>query len=748
VRGVIQGVGFRPFVYRAARAETLSGWVQNEAAAVRIEVQGTTAALERFVQTLRERHPQQARVDHLEVTEVATQEAEAETDFVIRSSHAAAAPRPSIPADLATCPECLGEINTPAERRYRYPFTNCTACGPRWSIIVQLPYDRPRTSMRSFALCDACRAEYENPADRRFHAQPIACPRCGPRLELLAVNGASLAVGEAALAQAVAAVQRGEVLALKGLGGFQLLVDATSEAAVQRLRARKQRPDKPLAVMLASLPEVQGRCHVSVAEAQALASPAAPILLLRRRDDQDAANDIAPAVAPGNPYLGAMLPYTPLHHLLLAAVGRPVVCTSGNLAEEPMATDTDAALTRLAGIADAVLTHDRPIVRPVDDSVARVGAGGLQLLRRARGYAPLPIRLGRDGPTILAVGGHLKNTVALRLGPEAILSPHIGDLDNSLSLAVHSRTIDDLLEFFAARPEVVACDLHPDYASTPLAERLAAQWNASLVRVQHHHAHVAACAAEHGIDQPVLGFAWDGTGYGSDGTAWGGEMLICQRAEFRRVAHLRTFLLPGGDRAAREPRRAAFGLLYEMLGAECGEWARAWFAPEEVRLLLTALGRPRLFPRTSSMGRLFDAVAVLCGLPLRVSFEGQAAMALEFAVDPHERIAYPFPLSGAMPAVADWEPLVRAAIADRRAGVPVSSIAARFHNALVELAVAIARQAGYSDVVLTGGCFQNALLSERVSARLAAEGFRVYSHREVPPGDGGIALGQIWVAAC
>lgn len=769
VRGVVQGVGFRPFVYNAARSRGLAGWVQNEADTVRIEVRGPVADLETFSESLRCDLPPQARIDAMEVTR-SEAAGDGQPEFVIRPSAGEGKPRPTIPADLATCHACLAEILAPGERRHEYPFTNCTNCGPRWSIIVALPYDRPRTGMAGFRMCRECEAEYRDPADRRFHAQPIACPQCGPRLELLDADGRSKSVGPPSLDAAVRAVRTGQVVALKGLGGFQLLVDATDPQAVAMLRQRKRRPDKPLALMFSSLDEVRMRCEVGEEEARALASPQSPILLLRRRSDAGRMDDLAGEVAPGNPYLGVMLPYTPLHHLLMRRIARPVVCTSGNLSEEPMAVDTHDALARLGRIADVFLVHDRPIVRPVDDSVARLTPDGLQLLRRARGYAPMPIDLGFSGPTVLAVGGHLKNTVALALGAQVVVSQHVGDLDNVASLDLHERTIQDLVEFFRVVPEVVACDLHPDYGSTRCAERLASQWNVPLVRVQHHHAHVAACMAEHRLEGPVLGLSWDGTGYGTDGTVWGGEALECggtkrgtglicaQRPSgrsgkldlspfsFRRVAHLRTFPLPGGDRAVREPRRCALGVLFEVFGPKAAEYAADWFSLKELEALVRMLGRPRLCPRTSSLGRLFDAVAALCGLPAVVSFEGQAAMALEFAADPTCDEAYPLPLSDADPAIADWEPMLRAILADRQAGMPLARTSARFHNALAGLAATIARRWGGERVVLSGGCFQNVTLSDRVREQLQAAGLRVYSHRLVPPNDGGIALGQAAIA--
>lgn len=776
VRGVVQGVGFRPFVYNAARARGLAGWVRNEADVVRIEVEGGALDVAAFLDTLRNDSPPQARIDTIDVDECSPNRAtgleRAAAVFQIRPSEGGAAPQPTLPADLATCDACLAEIRNPAERRYQYPFTNCTNCGPRWSIIRQLPYDRPRTSMAEFAMCDDCRGEYREPADRRFHAQPIACPRCGPTLQLLDSEGTPTATGTAALMAAVEALRAGRIVAVKGLGGFQLLVDATGTDAVVRLRKRKHRPDRPLAVMFPSLAAVLQCCEVSEAEARTLGSHEAPILLLRRHADLPTGGDsagqssqppaVVAAVAPGNPYLGAMLPYTPLHHLLTAAVARPLVCTSGNVSEEPMAIHTEDALRRLAGVADLLLTHDRPIVRPVDDSVARIGPDGFQVLRRARGYAPLPIALPWAAPTILAVGGHLKNTVALSLGrivgpTPVVISQHVGDLDHVLSIEVFRQAIEDLVTFFEVAPEAVACDLHPDYASTRHAEALAARWHVPLVRVQHHQAHVAACMAEHGLEGPVLGLAWDGTGYGADGTVWGGEAMVCQGGDFHRVAHLRTFSLPGGDRAARQPRRSALGLLFEFLGEQAADTVSDWFSPSERNTLVQLLARGLHSPRTSSMGRLFDAVAALCGLSATVSFEGQAAMALEFAADPAVADAYPLPLvvstAAAEPprheraAVADWEPLVRAVLADCRAAVPIGMISGRFHNALAQLSVAIARHGGCKQVILSGGCFQNALLTQRVRARLLEAGFSVAMHRRVPPGDGGIALGQIFVAA-
>jgi hydrogenase maturation protein HypF len=771
---VVQGVGFRPFVYRLACQRGLTGWVRNESDAVRLEIAGPTDRVSDFLGSLQREAPPQARIDSVEIEELSATSSELTTErgFEIYAGPDSANPQPTIPADLATCHDCGKEIADPSQRRYRYPFTNCTNCGPRWSIIRQLPYDRLRTSMAEFPLCPACRREYDNPADRRFHAQPVACPACGPQLSLLDPRGHELSTGDTALRVAAAALSKGQIMALQGLGGFQLLADATDVHAVAQLRIRKHRPDRPFALMFPSLDAVRTDCLVSVEEARELLSPAAPILLVRRiafrplvpEETSSFASDlpsaIAANVAPGNPYLGVMLPYTPLHHLLTQAVARPLVCTSGNLSEEPIAIEIDDALRRLGGvgrkagpaIADLLLVHNRPIVRPVDDSVARVMAGGLQVLRRARGFAPLPLKLNLSGPTILAVGGHLKNTVGLALrGPRpiaAVLSQHIGDLNNPLSLSVFQRAIDDLLEFFAVKPHAVACDLHPDYASTRYAEELAGRWQIPLFRVQHHHAHVAACMAEHGIDEPVLGLSWDGTGYGTDGTIWGGEALLCQGASVRRVAHLRNFSLPGGDNAARQPRRSALGVLFEIMGTPAMEHVRPWFSAGEQQTFASMLARSVNCPRTSSMGRLFDAVAALCGFEREVTFEGQAAMNLEFAADADFQESYSIPLRASGDGlIADWEPMLRQILAEHHENEPAARVSARFHNGLAQLAVELSRDVGCDNVVLTGGCFQNALLTQRVRERLLDAGFHVYMHQQVPPGDGGIALGQIYVAA-
>ncbi|MBN1210629.1 MAG: carbamoyltransferase HypF [Myxococcaceae bacterium] len=744
VQGVVQGVGFRPFVHAAATARGLAGWVRNRTDGVRIEVEGPAPLVEDFQRALEREAPPAARLARIYVEQQAPRY---EEDFHILDSDPGAPPRPSVPADLATCPECLAEVATPGERRFRYPFTNCTRCGPRWSLIESLPYDRARTAMQRFAMCADCEAEYRDARDRRFHAQPIACPACGPSVRLLTPEGRQLGEGEAALRGAVEGVLAGRVLALQGLGGFQLLVDATSPEAVARLRQRKRRPEKPFAVMFPSLVALRAACMPTPAEEAMLTSPAAPILLLRKPPPGSARALVAETVAPGNPWLGALLPYTPLHRLLLELAERPLVCTSGNLSDEPLCTEPAEALERLHGVADLFLVHDRPILRPVDDSVARMGPDGPLVLRRARGYAPLPLSLGADIPCLLGLGGQLKGTVSLSTGDQVVVSQHLGDLGSLEGSRLLERTVEDLLRLLEARPVAIACDLHPDYASTRLGERLAASWGVPLLRVQHHHAHIAAGMAEHGLSGPVLGLAWDGAGLGADGTLWGGEALVVEGARFRRVAHLRPFRLPGGERALREPRRAALGLLHELDGTVATHLREA-FTPREADVLAAMLERGLQSPLTTSMGRLFDAVAALSGVRAQAGFEGQAAMALEFAAGEHEAEApYPLPLRNGEPAVADWEPLIQALLVDRERGAPASLMAGRFHAALVRLAEALALRVGLPHVVLSGGCFQNLRLLRDTQARLRAHGFEVWTPRQYPPNDGGLSLGQLAVAA-
>jgi hydrogenase maturation protein HypF len=711
----------------------LRGWVLNSAQGVFIEVEGAADRVREFVLRLEREKPRRAVIRSVECSYL---EANGYDRFEIRESTEAGGKSVLILPDVATCAECVHEIFDPLNRRYGYPFTNCTNCGPRFSIIESLPYDRAHTSMKKFAMCPECEREYHDPLDRRFHAQPNACPRCGPQLELWDAHGAVLSRRNDALLEAARIVREGNILALKGVGGFQLIVDAGSEAAVRRLRARKHREEKPFALMAPTLAGARELCTVSEEEEHLLLSAESPIVLLRRKGPI-----FSPAVAPGNPFLGIMLPYSPLHHLLMAELGFAVVATSGNLSDEPICIDENEALERLGGIADFYLVHDRPVVRHMDDSIARIVLGREQLLRRARGYAPFPIHVRTPLPTILAVGAHVKTSVALSVGTEIFISQHIGDLETAAAHAAFRQTAADLPRLYDATPEAAASDMHPDYLST----QFAAQLPAPLYRVQHHFAHVLSCMAENELEPPALGVAWDGTGFGPDGTIWGGEFLLATGAGFERIAHLRQFRLPGGDAAVKEPRRSALGVLFEIFGDQCWEHDNPHgdFAKADSRLLRQMLAKKINAPLTSSAGRLFDAVASLAGLRRRCSFEGQAAMELEFAVDPKVVDAYPFEVRDGPPHVIDWEPMIVALLRDVRRDAGAGVIAARFHNTLAEIIVAIARKTGEESVVLTGGCFQNRWLTERAVDRLRAAGFDPHWHQRIPPNDGGIALGQI-----
>ncbi len=751
VRGAVQGVGFRPFIYRLAAELGLAGWVNNSSQGVQIEVEGDQERLDQFLLRIEAERPPRSFIQSLEATLL---DPVGYTGFEVRHSDDAGAKTALVLPDIATCPDCLREIFDPANRRYRYPFTNCTNCGPRFSIIEALPYDRATTTMRGFVMCPECQAEYDDPLDRRFHAQPNACPRCGPRLELWSPGGEVLAGGDEALRDAADAIRCGEIVAVKGLGGFHLMVDARNEAAVARLRRHKAREAKPFALMFPTLAAIRAECDVAPLEERLLRSPEAPIVLLRRSWAAEAQRTlIAGNVAPGNPYLGVMLPYTPLHHLLMVELGFPVVATSGNRTDEPICTDEREALVRLAGIADLFLVHNRPIARHVDDSVVRVALGRELVLRRARGYAPLPVHSGAGGPPVLAVGAHLKNTVAITRGSQVFLSQHIGDLETPQALAAVERVVRSFAGLYEWAPEVVACDMHPDYRSTRFARQTAAAHGAPVVPVQHHYAHVLACMAENELEGPLLGISWDGTGYGLDGTIWGGEFLRVGEGGFERAAYLRPFRLPGGEAAVREPRRAAAGLLYEVFGQalfEMGDLAplRA-YSRQELAVLGRMLERGINAPWTSSAGRLFDAVAALLGLRQLARFEGQAAMELEWALDEAaDGGPYPFLLRQHSPAlVVDWEPMLRAIVEQIRAGEPAGKIAAQFHTTLAAMIVAVAERIGEPRVVLTGGCFQNIALLARAVRQLQAAGFRPYWHQRIPPNDGGIALGQAVAAA-
>jgi len=744
VRGTVQGVGFRPFVHQVATRLGLRGWVRNDAEGVLIRAVGSSSAVAEFLQALRTEAPAAARVQDIEGVRAGTRDDEALAAFAIAPSGPAGMPAATaLPPDLAICPDCRRELLDPRDRRHRYPFINCTQCGPRYSIVERLPYDRPNTTMRAFRMCPQCGAEYLSSRNRRFHAQPNACPACGPRITLRAPSGEGLG-GEAALGEAVAVLSRGEVLAVKGIGGYHLMVDAGNDAAVAELRRRKHRDEKPFAVMFPDMEALRLAAESSAAEEELLGSPAAPIVLLRRRP----AAALAPSLAPGNPWVGAFLPYSPLHLLLLAAFGRPVVATSGNLAEEPLCTDCTEAHVRLAGIAGTFLDHDRPIAHPVDDSVVRVSAAGPVLLRRARGYAPAPLRLpGTADGSWLCVGAQMKSTVAVAAGDQLVLSPHIGDLDAAPTQAVFRRTVAVLGEIHGSKFTRVVCDRHPDYASTLYARATGLPCTA----VQHHLAHVLACLLEHHRRADgVLGVAWDGTGFGEDGTVWGGEFILLRKGEALRFARVRPFRLPGGEAAIRDGRRVALGLAHAADRTAFLPLARRLgFTENESGLLDTMLERGVNSPFASSAGRLFDAAGALLGIGTHNQFEGQIPLALEAAASFHcgPAATLPFPLrpvihGGGACAELDWEPLIAALGSGRAKGIDPSGLAASFHQALADGIVAAARAAGAGTVALGGGCFQNARLLELASAGLASAGFEVLIPRELPPNDGAIAAGQ------
>jgi hydrogenase maturation protein HypF len=751
VRGVVQGVGFRPFVWNLATRLRLSGSVYNTSGAVIIEVEGERKALDMFAAALRQEAPRLARIDAVEETAL---DAVGDEGFRIVESRAVEGDYQPIAPDAATCAACVADILDPGNRRHGYPFTNCTNCGPRFTIIEDIPYDRPLTTMRHFAMCDVCRQEYEDPADRRFHAQPNACPVCGPRLWYTDPLGTELSGDPIELA--AEAIARGEIIALKGLGGFQLCCDAADDAAVTRLRDRKHRPAKPFAVMCADLATVRRVCDVSNAETELLEGSIRPIVLLRRRRDR-AATPLADSVAPGLDELGVMLPYTPVHHLLLRASGRRLVMTSGNVSEEPIAKDNAESVRRLSSIADGFLLHDRDIYARYDDSVVRVVDGVPRMIRRARGYCPLPVRVESSDGQVLALGAHLKNTFCVLRDGNAFTGPHIGDLDSPRTLAHHDEALRTYLRLFRTSPATVAADLHPDYASTRIAERW---WDAGagVVRVQHHHAHIASVLAEHGLRGTVLGVALDGVGLGPDNAVWGGEFLLCDERSYRRVGHIAPVRQPGRDACAREGWRMA--IAYLAAAGELDDTPPSWFAraagaPDERRWrLVSRLARSDAAPITTSAGRLFDAVASLLGVAQESTFEAEAAMRLEAlaasAGDPSAMAHIDIGLDGD-PAVLDTVELVRTLFLERQRGGSPAMLAAVFHESLARgiasACVRLGADHGVNRIALSGGVFQNALLLSRVALLLRENGLFVYTNQQVPANDGGISLGQALVAA-
>ena len=774
IQGAVQGIGFRPFVYRLATELRLTGWVNNNAQGVAIAVEGNQQQLDLFLERLQAEKPARSQIH--QITQTWCEPVNYQTFEIHESTDNSSIKTAVILPDMATCDDCLRDIFNAKNRRYRYPFTNCTNCGTRYSIIKTVPYDRHNTTMHKFQMCAACQAEYDHPLDRRFHAQPNACPKCGPHVELWDRDGNLFSIANQALLDSTQAIRRGKILAIKGLGGFHLVVDADNEEAIAKLRERKHRPHKPFALMYPNLGSIRQDCQVSELEAQLLTSPEAPIVLLQKL------NKGIKYLVSDNAYIGVMLPYTPLHHLLMAELQFPIVATSGNLSDEPLCIDNQEAIASLGNIADLFLVHNRDIAQPVDDSVVRVIADRPVILRRARGYVPAPIPnyslefrsppapLKKRGELIqvplfkgdakgmgikpllvadrriLALGGHLKNAIALSINNSIILSQHIGDLEMAKSFEHFQRIIHRLSDTYEFQPEAIACDAHPDYLSSQYARKLSQSLQVPLITVQHHYAHVLACLADNQISPPVLGIAWDGTGYGTDGTIWGGEFLKITDSGFARVAHLRKFPLLGGDKAAKEPRRVALGILWEIFGDRLWDldlYPLKSFTSSELAIFKTLLTKQSHMIQTSSMGRLFDAVASLLGICQVTSFEGQAAIALEHMCDETTDDFYPMVKND---LEIDWSSLIKFILEDMKNQTAIATIATKFHNSLVEAIVLVVNHVGIEKIVLTGGCFQNRYLTERAMTKLQQLGFQTYIHHQIPPNDGGLAVGQIMAA--
>jgi hydrogenase maturation protein HypF len=758
VRGIVQGVGFRPFVYGLAVKHNLKGWVYNTSEDVRIELEGTAEAIRQFERELKTKAPPLARIENVTVE---YHPPRGYKNFEIRQSQAQEGKYQLISPDVATCQACLGELLNPEDRRYRYPFTNCTNCGPRFTIIEDMPYDRPKTTMRYFQMCPQCQVEYDNPLDRRFHAQPNACPKCGPQVELVDNQG-NLITESNPIAAASQILKEGKVVAIKGLGGFLLACDATNDTVIKTLRQRKKRSSKPFAIMVATVEEAKKHCYVSPEEENLLTSPQSPIVLMRWREDSSVSREIAPNLK----FLGVMLPYTPLHHILLRDTGLPLVMTSGNLSEEPIARDNDEALRRLSGIADYFLVHNRDIYSRYDDSVAILERGTSQLIRRARSYAPYPIRLQFEAKQVLGCGAEEKNTFCLTKDNYAFLSQHIGDMENMETLEHFDSTISLYKRLFHVEPEIIAYDLHPDYLATKYAQELS-ESGMKLVPVQHHHAHIASCMADNGLESPVIGVALDGTGMGADGNIWGGEFLVADYRNFRRVGHLEYLPLPGGDAAIKRPYRTAIGYILTLLGENAlnavivNEEKQSQLASigqvtkVEVEVIKSQIERKINSPVSSSMGRLFDAISAMLGIRGEIDYEGQAAVELEMAAYEedyaHVKESYPYRIvENEELRIVHLRDLLSAIIKDFREGVSKGRISVKFHNTVAqminEMCHLIANETGIRQLALSGGVFQNRLLLRKTVSLLESGGFQVFTHRQVPCNDGGISLGQAVIA--
>jgi hydrogenase maturation protein HypF len=758
VRGIVQGVGFRPFVYGLAIKHNLKGCVYNTSEDVRIEIEGGTEAVEQFERELETKVPPLAKIENISVEH---HQPLGYKDFEIRRSYAQEGKYQLISPDVATCQPCLDELLNREDRRYRYPFTNCTNCGPRFTIIEDMPYDRPKTTMRFFQMCPQCQAEYDSPLDRRFHAQPNACPKCGPQVELVDNHGNPVNKANP-INVASQLLKEGKIVAIKGLGGFLLACDATNGTAVKTLRQRKKRPSKPFAIMVVTIDEAQRHCHVSAEEEKLLMSPQSPIVLMRWRGESSVCQEVAPDLK----FLGVMLPYTPLHHILLRDAGLPLVMTSGNLSEEPIARDNDEALRRLSGIADYFLIHNRDIYSRYDDSVAVVEKGISQLVRRARGYAPYPIRLPFKVKQVLGCGAEEKNTFCLTRDNYAFVSQHIGDMENMETLQHFENTLSLYKRLFHIELEIVAHDLHPDYLTTKYARELGYP-DTKLVPVQHHHAHIASCLSDNGLEGPVIGVAFDGTGMGTDGNIWGGEFLVADYRDFRRAGHLEYLPLPGGSAAIKRPYRIAVGYILSLLGKDKLNDVIASVAKQspttslrqvsevEIEIIKRQIERRINSPLTSSMGRLFDAISALMGIRTEINYEGQAAVELEMAAYKedyvHIKEGYPYRIvEDEGMRIVRLDDLLSAVIEDLHQGISKGLISVRFHNTVAqminEMCRLIAYETGITQVALSGGVFQNRLLLRRTISLLEGRDSQVFTHRQVPCNDGGISLGQAVVA--
>ena len=744
INGIVQGVGFRPFIYQLACNHHLTGETANTAFGVIIHVQGRAEDIAAFIGNIRKKAPPLAEIHKIVQYPGSLKDYAA---FSITPSLQGQPASTLVSPDVAVCPDCIRELIDPHDRRYAYPFINCTHCGPRYTIIDNIPYDRHNTTMKSFSMCARCRMEYENPTDRRFHAQPVACPQCGPQVTLHAADGNAVDT-PAPIQKTVDLLREGCILAIKGLGGFHLAVDAANDSAVALLRTRKAREEKPFALMAFDIDAALAFSRIQPKEAALLLSPQSPIVLLRKKQP----NRISRLVAPQNNFFGVMLPYTPLHYLILKTGFDALVMTSGNISDEPIITDNADAIRKLAGIADYFLMHNREIKWGCDDSIVRIAGKRSYPIRRSRGYVPSPIRLKKKVPPILACGAEMKSTICLAEGKNAFLSQHLGDLQNLPANNVYRATIQQMQHLLHIRPEIIACDMHPDYLSTRYAEE---QRGAKIVFVQHHHAHIASVMAENKIEHPVIGLAFDGTGWGPDQTIWGGEVLIVDMDGYSRAAHFKALPMPGAGAAVREPWRMAVSYLFDAYGEDLFDLELPLLSSidaEHLRMAVRMIRQGINAPLTSSMGRLFDGISALCGIRYSSSFEGQAAMALEMSATGNSRAGYAVdPGNADSPSVIEIRPVIRRITEDLMKGVPAGLVSRKFHNTLIHLFSRICQNlrktTGINDIALSGGVFQNMTLLNGMTRNLKETGFVVHAHHRVPPNDGGISLGQAWVAA-